>query len=104
MVVLLASSQWIYTLVLGNSGSASKWHGGDASHYHDDDVDNPRVDMTRIRQSSIPHRGGIILAMGLLALILFPYTTIICGPMAWMMGNTDLAEIRAGRMDPSGEG
>ena len=65
-----------------------------ARHRDDDDDDDDRLDdMPRIRQSSIPHRGGMILAMGLLALILFPYT-IICGPMAWMMGNTDMAGIR----------
>lgn len=70
----------------------------------DEDDDDDLTDLPRIRQSTIPHRGGVILAMGLLALIMFPYVTIVCGPMAWMMGNTDLAEIRAGRMDPTGEG
>ena len=47
-----------------------------------------------------PHRGAIILVFGLLGLT-------VCGlfaPFAWVMGNTDLAEIRAGRMDPAGEG
>jgi hypothetical protein len=29
---------------------------------------------------------------------------VIFGPIAWIMGNTDLAQIRAGTMDPSGEG
>lgn len=67
--------------------------------FDDDDFD----DIGRIRHSSVPHRGGAILAMGLLALVLFPYVTIVCGPMAWVMGNADLTEIRAGRMDPSGE-
>jgi hypothetical protein len=89
-------------------GSASK-----PSYEDRDDDDAPRRrrdevdeldDLTRIRQSTIPHRGGLILAMGLVALMMFPYATIVCGPMAWQMGNTDLAEIRAGRMDPSGEG
>jgi len=28
---------------------------------------------------------------------------IILGPIAWIMGNNDLREIRAGRMDPEGE-
>lgn len=45
------------------------------------------------------HRGGLILTFGILGLILcFPF-----GIAAWIMGNSDLAEIRAGRMDPSGE-
>jgi hypothetical protein len=68
------------------------------------DDDDELDDLPRIRQSTIPHRGGLILAMGLLALLMFPYATVVCGPMAWQMGNTDLAEIREGRMDPSGEG
>jgi len=70
----------------------------------DEDDDYGDVDMPRIRHSSIPHRGGMILAMGLIALVLFPYATPICGPIAWIMGNSDLAAIRAGRMDPTGEG
>jgi hypothetical protein len=28
----------------------------------------------------------------------------ILGPVAWIMGHIDLGEMRAGRMDPSGEG
>lgn len=47
-----------------------------------------------------PHRGGIILALGILGIVICQ----ICGIIAWVMANTDLAEMRAGRMDPSGEG
>lgn len=28
----------------------------------------------------------------------------ICGIIAWVMGHSDLRDMRAGRMDPSGEG
>jgi hypothetical protein len=70
--------------------------------FDDEDDDDP--DFRPLRRQLTPHRGGMILAMGLLALVLFPYVTIVCGPMAWVMGNSDLAEIRAERMDPSGEG
>lgn len=48
----------------------------------------------------------MIMAFGLIALIgylVFPLASIILGPLAWIMGNTDMAEIRAGRMDPEGE-
>ena len=69
----------------------------------DDDLD-PDDDLGNIRHSTVPHRGGMILAMGLVGIVAFPFVTFITGPMAWVMGNTDLAEIRAGRMDPSGEG
>jgi hypothetical protein len=52
------------------------------------------------RGALAPHRGGMILAFGIIGLV-------ICVPFgiaAWVMGNNDLREIEAGRMDPSGEG
>jgi hypothetical protein len=60
------------------------------------------VDIERIPRShySIPHRGGLILTLGILSLV-------ICGPLgifAWIMGNNDLAAMRIGEMDPRGEG
>jgi hypothetical protein len=45
-----------------------------------------------------PHRGTLILILGILSLV-------VCGPLgiaAWIMGNGDLKEIDAGTMDPSG--
>jgi hypothetical protein len=45
-----------------------------------------------------PHRGGLILTLGLIGLF-------VCGPLclgAWVMGNGDLHEMDAGMMDPSG--
>jgi predicted Zn finger-like uncharacterized protein len=63
----------------------------------DDDDDRPR---RRRRGYLAPHRGGTILALGILSFFFVP---IILGPMAWIMGNTDLAEMRAGRMDREGE-
>jgi hypothetical protein len=44
----------------------------------------------------------MILAFGILAII--GIGAIVFGPLAWFLGNADLAEMRAGRMDPSGEG
>jgi hypothetical protein len=46
-----------------------------------------------------PHRGTIILVFAILGLVACP----IFGPVAWIMGNSDMTEIRAGRMDPEGE-
>jgi ribosomal protein S27E len=47
-----------------------------------------------------PHRGGLILAFGLLGVLCcLPFAIV-----AWVMGAADLKEIRAGRMDPSGQG
>jgi hypothetical protein len=45
-----------------------------------------------------PHRGTLILVLGILSLI-------VCAPLgiaAWIMGNGDLKEIDGGAMDPSG--
>jgi|DewCreStandDraft_4_1066084.scaffolds.fasta_scaffold00609_31 serine/threonine-protein kinase len=47
-----------------------------------------------------PHRGGIILTLGILGLL-------CCVPLAlaaWLMGSSDLNEINAGRMDRAGYG
>ena len=47
-----------------------------------------------------PHRGTVILVLGILGIV----CCFICGIIAWVMGNNDLREIDAGRMDPSGRG
>ena len=47
-----------------------------------------------------PHRGTLILVLGILGLV-------VCGPLgiaAWVMGSGDLKEINAGTMDPAGRG
>jgi hypothetical protein len=47
-----------------------------------------------------PHRGGMILTFGILGLAL----CVILGVVAWIMGRSDLDEMRTGTMDSSGEG
>lgn len=47
-----------------------------------------------------PHRGGMLLAFGILGIL----CCIVFGILAWVMGSNDLKEMAAGRMDPSGEG
>jgi hypothetical protein len=42
----------------------------------------------------------LILTLGILSLVICG----ILGPVAWIMGNNDLREMDARRMDPSGEG
>jgi hypothetical protein len=52
------------------------------------------------RRDYAPHRGAVILTLGILGLV-------ICGPLAivaWVMGSNDMASIRRREMDPSGEG
>lgn len=51
-------------------------------------------------QGMKPHRGGAVLALGILGLIV----CLICGIIAWVMGNEDLKQMDAGLMDPSGRG
>jgi predicted Zn finger-like uncharacterized protein len=61
---------------------------------YDDDDDRPSR-----RRHLAAHRGDTIQLLGILSFFLIPY---VLGPMAWVMGNSDLAEMDAGRMDPSG--
>jgi len=68
--------------------------------YDDDDDDYPRRRRRR-RLDFEPHRGATILVFGILA---FFICGIIFGPIAWAMGSSDLGKIRAGTMDPEGEG
>jgi predicted Zn finger-like uncharacterized protein len=52
-----------------------------------------------------PHRGTLVLILGIIALagnVVVPGCAIV-GPVAWILGNNDLKEMREGRMDPSGE-
>ncbi len=48
-----------------------------------------------------PHRGTLILVLGILNLVLCSFFT---GIPAWIMGKGDLAKIKDGMMDPEGEG
>jgi hypothetical protein len=52
------------------------------------------------RSFSTPHRGGLILTLGILGFLICG----ICAIAAWVMGNKDLAEMDAGVMDDSGRG
>ena len=47
-----------------------------------------------------PHRGVLILVLGILGIV----CCFICGIIAWVMGSNDLKEMSAGRMDASGQG
>jgi predicted Zn finger-like uncharacterized protein len=61
----------------------------------EDDDDRPSRRSRRLK----PHRGDTIQLLGILS---FFIAGPILGPIAWIMGNTDLREMDAGRMDPSG--
>ena len=51
-------------------------------------------------QEMKPGRGGLILAFGILSWVV----CVIFGIAAWVMGNNDLSEMDAGRMDPRDRG
>ncbi len=53
------------------------------------------------RRFQVPHRGGMILVFGILGWV---FTCPVFSVMAWVMGTSDLREMRAGRMDSSGMG
>jgi hypothetical protein len=53
-----------------------------------------------VRRPMAPHRGGALLTIGILGLVLCPP---VLGPMAWVMANSDLVQMQAGRMDDGGE-
>jgi phage FluMu protein Com len=60
----------------------------------------PSAPMVRPGQFGRPHRASLVLTFGIIGILCcMPF-----GIAAWVMGASDLAEIRAGRMDPSGEG
>lgn len=45
-----------------------------------------------------PHRGGAILALGIIGIVV----CFITGIIAWVMGSSDLKEMDAGQRDPTG--
>ena len=47
-----------------------------------------------------PHRGTLILVLGILSLVMCGFFT---GIPAWIMGRNDLRKIKDGLMDPEGE-
>ncbi len=47
-----------------------------------------------------PHRGVLILVFGILSF----FICVLFGIASWVMGNSDLSEMDAGLMDPSGRG
>lgn len=68
---------------------------------YDDDYPEDDYDHRRRRRDLVPHRAATILTLGIISIFILGF---ILGPIAWVMGSTDLKEIRAGRMDPEGEG
>ena len=66
------------------------------------------------QQPLTPHRGTVILVLGIVGLVIpllcscccgiLSIAGCICGIIAWVMANKDLKEMDAGTMDPTGRG
>jgi hypothetical protein len=56
------------------------------------------VSPAAVQRALKPHRGGAVLALGVLGLVV----CFIMGVIAWVMANNDLREMDAGAMDPAG--
>ncbi len=59
-------------------------------------------DFLRPRRNYVADRGGVVLTLGIISLVACGIGVIL-GPIAWIMGQNDLEEMRRGRMDPRGE-
>jgi hypothetical protein len=56
---------------------------------------------TPTKSYAAPHRGALILILGILGWV---FTCPLFGIAAWVLGSSDLREMREGRMDASGQG
>jgi predicted Zn finger-like uncharacterized protein len=88
----------------------------DASEENEEDDDRPweRPYHRYMRRDSEPHRGGLILTLGIVSIVLAAMSIgaigscsvvgLPLGIAAWVMGGRDLKKIRGNVMDPRGEG
>jgi hypothetical protein len=75
------------------------YHCGE--HLDQDDWD--RTDRKPRRRDWEPHRGGLILTLGILSAILSAVVLgVLFGLIGLILGSSDLRRIRAGEMDPEG--
>ncbi len=85
------------------AGQAIAWqefqrHPNDVFHLEGDSAIIKAEDLMTEQPGLVPHRGGVILALGILGLV----TCGILGIIAWIMGNDDLRKMDTGIMDPGG--
>ena len=67
----------------------------------EDEVEDDRPRRRKSRRNLEPHRGTLILVLGILSFVGCGIFTAI---PAWVMGATDLRKMDAGRMNPDGRG
>jgi predicted Zn finger-like uncharacterized protein len=91
--------------------------GGDIDRQREyDDLDRQREadERGRIRRDVLPHRGGLILGLGIGSIVTSSLGVCCCallaligiplGATSWIMGMGDLAKMKAGTMDSDGRG
>jgi hypothetical protein len=91
-------------------------HWGDDDDDYDDDRDErrPRRRRRRMRRDLVPHRGAMVLTLGILSIVASVICSVLCsiiGPLfgvglglpAVLLGHMDLRQISGGNMDPDGE-
>src|SRR5258708_4436493 len=66
----------------------------------EEDYEPRPVRSGRRRRFQVEHRGAMVLTLGILGIVV--PCVFFLSPVAWVMGNNDLAAIRAGRMDQAG--
>jgi hypothetical protein len=69
----------------------------------DEDEDSNWQFSPNRRRDLEPHRGTLILVLGILSIVL-PCAALIVGPVGWFLGSSDLRAMHDGRMDSQGEG
>ena len=93
----------------------SHWAEDDDDYDDREDRRERRRRRRRIRRDLVPHRGGVILALGILSIVASVLCSVFCslvGPLvaaglglpAVLLGHADLRQITSGSMDPDGEG
>lgn len=87
---------------VANPPPAESYPAQSSAEDYEDDYEPRPVRSGRRRRFQMEHRGALVLTLGILSLVMCPLQVL--GPVAWVMGNNDLAAMRAGRMDRSGEG
>ncbi len=97
--------QWARDVLPALAGGGAAGAGVNVNPYSSPSF-SPSVSMGGRSRHARPHRGGMILAFGIIGITGLCVTGIggIFGPIAWVMGHSDLKEMRMGRMDRSGEG
>jgi hypothetical protein len=79
--------------------------------YTEEEEEEEYEDRRRIRRDLEPHRGALVLVLGILSiaalvfyLCCFIPVSPIVGAFAWILGHQDLRKMKEGRMDPDGQG